>query len=856
MKILEAAKAYTAAGISVIPIKVDGSKAPACPWKEYQERIATADELQAWFGNGTERGIAVLGGHVSGGLEILDFDEPGLIERWAERVDREAPALLARLPRVRTPSGGDHVFIRSDNPAGNQKLAMTPTGVPGKFRVLIETRGEGGYVLTRPSPPGCHPAGRTYDPTSPIPLSAVPLLDESERDVLLEAARAFDERPLEDAIEDLPPARPDSPAAVTFREACERYNADHARDWRAVGGPKRVCPVCGHKGCFGPLPKDPSRWACFSTNHGGAGIEGPGCYHGDALDVDAHAEGVDHAELLRRGGYLGTPSTPPPPPPPDLRVVPPPPDDGAPPHGEPPDEGRPSWQYVTGEGDRAVQFALGVLADVDNVYHRARKLARVARVDTPEDGAGVTRDTGAPVVVNIPRPMLWEIMSREADWLRWDARKREEVRREPPSPVITALHERGDYPGIREITGVVTVPVLRPDGTIHDRPGYDQATGLVYVRQLRLPELPAKPSRDDAQRALSLVMECAHDFPFASDACRAGWLAAFLSPLAFTAYRGGAPMFVFDASTPGTGKTLCADVVGMVASGQRMPRSPYVKEDDELRKRITSHAIAGDTLALIDNVPSGGFIGWPCLDMALTATAWVDRVLGKSENVRMPLNLTWYATGNNVGVRADAARRVMRIRLETNLERPEERTGFRHDPLLEWVRAKRPELLSASLTILRAFFEAGAPTQGLAPLGSFEGWSDLVRCCVVWLGFTDPVEALAARDPDADPDASLHRRLLLAWAEAEGLASGLSAKDALIAAERTGGETLREVLIELCGTRKGDLPTPRRLGTVLRKFRGRRRQVENHGRRELLQFVAFTDRNGVAVWRVESEIIP
>jgi putative DNA primase/helicase len=41
---------YAAAGISVIPVRLDGSKAPAAKsWTEYQERIATPEEIESWF---------------------------------------------------------------------------------------------------------------------------------------------------------------------------------------------------------------------------------------------------------------------------------------------------------------------------------------------------------------------------------------------------------------------------------------------------------------------------------------------------------------------------------------------------------------------------------------------------------------------------------------------------------------------------------------------------------------------------------------------------------------------------------------------------------------------------------------
>jgi hypothetical protein len=50
---------------------------------------------------------------------------------------------------------------------------------------------------------------------------------------------------------------------------------------------------------------------------------------------------------------------------------------------------------------------------------------------------------------------------------------------------------------------------------------------------------------------------------------------------------------------------------------------------------------------------------------------------GKSEMTPvLPVNVVFFATGNNLGVRGDALRRIVPCRLETTEERPEERTGF------------------------------------------------------------------------------------------------------------------------------------------------------------------------------------
>src|SRR5690606_41043849 len=63
---------------------------------------------------------------------------------------------------------------------------------------------------------------------------------------------------------------------------------------------------------------------------------------------------------------------------------------------------------------------------------------------------------------------------------------------------------------------------------------------------------------------------------------------------------------------------------------------------------------------------------------------------------------------------ADTTRRIIHIRLDVLEEKPEERTGFKHPELLTWIRQNRPRLLTAALTILRAYCNAGMPRQDLS----------------------------------------------------------------------------------------------------------------------------------------------
>ncbi len=102
-------------------------------------------------------GLAVVCGPVSGNLEVLDLEAAAPLEEFHQLVEMRAPGLIARLPRVRTPTGGRHIPYRCDVIEGNQKLAADSEG-----KTLIETRGTGGQVLSPLCLPETHPSGKPY----------------------------------------------------------------------------------------------------------------------------------------------------------------------------------------------------------------------------------------------------------------------------------------------------------------------------------------------------------------------------------------------------------------------------------------------------------------------------------------------------------------------------------------------------------------------------------------------------------------------------------------------------------------------------------------------------------------------
>ena len=224
---LAAACQYLRAGFSLIPLKADGTKAPAlAAWKAYQTRQPTDTELDTWFAADTPRGIGLIHGAVSGHSEALDFDQPGLYEQFADLCTQQGLGeLLDTLPLVETPSGGRHLLYRCEAPvSGNTKLAETP-----ERQTLIETRGEGGYTVAPGSAASCHHAGTPYEFLRGHP-GTLPTLTASDRAALLNLARLFNEYADPAQLVHAPRSR--SPDALPGLRPGDDYNG--RGDWPAL----------------------------------------------------------------------------------------------------------------------------------------------------------------------------------------------------------------------------------------------------------------------------------------------------------------------------------------------------------------------------------------------------------------------------------------------------------------------------------------------------------------------------------------------------------------------------------------------------------------------------------------------
>jgi hypothetical protein len=462
--------------------------------------------------------------------------------------------------------------------------------------------------------------------------------------------------------------------------------------------------------------------------------------------------------------------------------------------------------------DEMVDQAIEALARRGGIFQRGGALVEV--VSEPAPPSTLSRPAGAPRIAEVDEARAMDLLSGAACWT--DGKGKQKL---PPKPAVRAVLSRPERPGIPPLSGIVEAPILRADGSVLAAPGYDAATGLYLADSVRL-DLPSAPTRDDARRAGAELLEVVEEFPFAGDTDRAAWLAMVLTPLARHAIDGPAPCFILDKNVRGCGGSLGADTVGIIVCGRDLTRVAPPETDVEVQKTITAVALAAEPIVLLDNVARP--FGWASLDAALTGTSWNSRVLGHSRMTgRVPLATTWIATGNNIVIAGDTVRRVLRIRLESREERPEERRGFRHPDLRAYVRDERGRLLSAAFTLLRAYYLAGRPAQGLPPWGSYEAWSDTVRSAIAWAGLGDPAAGRADYASQVDEEHAILSALLDGLELLDPSGRGLSVNEM----RRRTGDTasldelpamtgLREALAELAG----ESWSARRVGKGLARF--------------------------------------
>lgn len=395
-----------------------------------------------------------------------------------------------------------------------------------------------------------------------------------------------------------------------------------------------------------------------------------------------------------------------------------------------------------------------------------------------------------------------------------------EVDIDPPTTLLRQILGLKDRRKLKPLDSVLTGPVVFHDGSVSDQPGYHALSRSFFdpVGQ-DVQSVPPNPSMDDAREALTTLMTPFTDFPFVDSFAKGAMLAALLTAVERPVLPTS-PAFAFDAPVQGSGKTLLARCVGYLATGREPDTFPHTKgrDDEEVRKRLFSALMMGTKTIIWDNV-IGAFDSAATAGF-LTSPMMADRVLGKSQALRVPNRALLIFTGNNIAFEGDMPRRVIKCRIDPRSATPFARE-FAMDPF-DHVQTHRLDLVTAACTLIRAYQSSGAP-RAKGRMASFEEWDDIVRQTVAWVGTTlapgeygDPMEIVREAQA-ADPTVEALGDLLQLLSEKFG-SKWFTGKDVELAGAAGYFSPLKEALSDVAGE---DISgNARRIGKLLSARKG------------------------------------
>jgi len=491
---------------------------------------------------------------------------------------------------------------------------------------------------------------------------------------------------------------------------------------------------------------------------------------------------------------------------------------------------RPFVNIENGKRSEAIDEAEPHLVERGNLFERGDLIVRVApqEIETIDGGKAEALRT-----VPVGNEHLRECFSQAVTLRKYDKRAAAWKPIDCPHDFAAAYLERTGMRKLLPLAGVATSPVLRRDGSIVTRPGYDPATETYFdPRGIEFPPIPKAPTRADAGAALERFDTLLSSLDFVDDTSRSVALSAILTPL-FRRAMSAAPMHGFTAPVAGAGKSKLVNVAAILVTGHQAPVTALGQRDEETEKRLGSVLLAGDPIIALDNAERP--IGGEFLCQAITEPLIAFRILGTSSRLTVGNTACWYATGNNLKFAGDMVRRALLCRLDPLCERPELREFETPDPCVVAL-AERPQLVIAALTIARAFLVAGCPRE-VAPVGSFPEWSKWVRDPLIWLGRADPVDGLGEARRD-DPVLAALTAIIEQWNLA--LHGDRVSVSQIVGAAGSHAD-FREALLSVAGER-GEIST-RRLGQYLGKVKGR---TVNKRR-----IVPAETVHGVARWQLE-----
>jgi len=306
--------------------------------------------------------------------------------------------------------------------------------------------------------------------------------------------------------------------------------------------------------------------------------------------------------------------------------------------------------------------------------------------------------------------------------------------------------------GLRPLKGITLTPMVRADGTILAEPGYDKASGFLFVPGpgVDVPTVPEHPTLAEVRAARDLLLEMVEGFPFASQDDRANYLGLLLTPLLRLVTPPSYKLFGIGAHQPGSGKSLLAHIAATIHGAVTRSEVP-VEEAEWSKLTMSLLATTSAPVVVMDNLT--GILRSSVLAGLLTSSGEIqDRELGSSRMITTTNDRVWVVTGNNLSLGGDMVRRTITILIDPDMANPETRTNFKIKDLPAWVKINRNRLIHALLVLVRYWVAQGMVMEARAQSDGFATWESAVGGILAAAGIGGRFDAESGKRASAGGD--------------------------------------------------------------------------------------------------------
>lgn len=310
----------------------------------------------------------------------------------------------------------------------------------------------------------------------------------------------------------------------------------------------------------------------------------------------------------------------------------------------------------------------------------------------------------------------------------------------PPTKELIAAFRGNPALAAPTCGGIARAPLFAADGALRTAEGYDAGTQTYLKPWGAFLPVPDVVSDDDVTAANAIIELALRDFPFSDvfggadpeplrvsgdvdaegfpmpnyqrgAASRANAVAAvFIEPCVRHLIKGPTPLNFIDKPKPGTGAGFLLDLQSQIHEGCLAATDTPGKDEVELHKQVTSKLKSGRRIVVFDNFNHE--LQSAALAAAATASVWLGRILGKSEDANVPIKATWMFAANTGKLSPELMERALPIRLDAATDNPARdrppefyKLNTLGHTFASWCEANKLELLRAVHVLVRWWFQ-------------------------------------------------------------------------------------------------------------------------------------------------------